>query len=133
MRCCGKSLRRKYILRLDRVGSYPLLQGLCCLGHGTGERSISSRGREKHTRLTATSGDTGSAVAHAFFGLDNVKVVVLFPEKEVTERQRRQMTTLGKNIFPLAVEEASTTARPWSSGPLPIPIFPHSASPQPTP
>ena len=54
--------------------------------------------------LTATSGDTGSAVAHAFFGLDNVKVVVLFPEKEVTERQRRQMTTLGKNIFPLAVE-----------------------------
>ena len=31
-------------------------------------------------------------------------VVVLFPEKEVTERQRRQMTTLGKNIFPLAVK-----------------------------
>ena len=54
--------------------------------------------------LTATSGDTGSAVAHAFYGLDNIKVVVLFPEKEVTVRQRRQMTTLGKNIFPLAIE-----------------------------
>jgi threonine synthase len=54
--------------------------------------------------LTATSGDTGSAVAHAFFGLDNIKVVVLFPEKEVTVRQRRQMTTLGKNIFPLAID-----------------------------
>ena len=54
--------------------------------------------------LTATSGDTGSAVAHAFYGLDNVLVVVLFPEKEVTERQRRQMTTLGKNVFPLAVK-----------------------------
>ncbi|MDM7940178.1 MAG: threonine synthase [Methanothrix sp.] len=54
--------------------------------------------------LTATSGDTGSAVAHAFFGLDNIKIVVLFPEKEVTERQRRQMTTLGKNVFPLAVD-----------------------------
>jgi threonine synthase len=54
--------------------------------------------------LTATSGDTGSAVAHAFYGLDNVLVVVLFPEKEVTQRQRRQMTTLGKNIFPLAVK-----------------------------
>jgi threonine synthase len=53
--------------------------------------------------LTATSGDTGSAVAHAFFGMDNIKVVVLFPEKEVTQRQRRQMTTLGKNIFPIAV------------------------------
>lgn len=54
--------------------------------------------------LTATSGDTGSAVAHAFFGLDNIKVVVLFPEKEVTVRQRRQMTTLGENIFPLAID-----------------------------
>jgi len=54
--------------------------------------------------LTATSGDTGSAVAHAFFGLDNIKVVVLFPEKEVTFRQRRQMTTLGENIFPLAID-----------------------------
>ena len=54
--------------------------------------------------LTATSGDTGSAVAHAFYGLDNIKVVVLFPEKEVTVRQRRQMTTLGKNIFPLAID-----------------------------
>ena len=53
--------------------------------------------------LTATSGDTGSAVAHAFFGLDNIKVVVLFPEREVTVRQRRQMTTLGKNVFPLAI------------------------------
>jgi threonine synthase len=53
--------------------------------------------------LTATSGDTGSAVAHAFFGLDNIKVVVLFPEREVTERQRRQMTTLGGNVYPLAV------------------------------
>lgn len=48
--------------------------------------------------LTATSGDTGSAVAHAFLGLDRIKVVVLFPEGEVTERQRKQMTTLGRNI-----------------------------------
>ncbi|MBU1916606.1 threonine synthase, partial [bacterium] len=48
--------------------------------------------------LTATSGDTGSAIANAFYGLDNIKVVVLFPEKEVSDRQRKQMTTLGKNI-----------------------------------
>jgi threonine synthase len=48
--------------------------------------------------LTATSGDTGSAVAHAFLGLDRIKVVVLFPEGEVTDRQRKQMTTLGQNI-----------------------------------
>lgn len=48
--------------------------------------------------LTATSGDTGSAIANAFYGFDNIKVVVLFPTKEVTPRQRKQMTTLGKNI-----------------------------------
>jgi threonine synthase len=48
--------------------------------------------------LTATSGDTGSAISHAFLGLDRIKVVVLFPKAEVTNRQRKQMTTLGLNI-----------------------------------
>jgi threonine synthase len=54
--------------------------------------------------LTATSGDTGSAVANAFYGLDNVKVVILFPKSEVTNRQRKQMTTLGKNVHVLALD-----------------------------
>jgi threonine synthase len=53
--------------------------------------------------LTATSGDTGSAVAHAYFGVPRVRVVVLFPEGEVSTRQRKQMTTLGGNITTLAV------------------------------
>lgn len=48
--------------------------------------------------LTATSGDTGSAVANAFYGFDNIEVVVLFPIHEVTPRQRKQMTTLGGNV-----------------------------------
>ena len=50
------------------------------------------------TILTATSGDTGSAVASAYYGLKNIKIVILFPIDEVSETQRRQMTTLGKNI-----------------------------------
>ncbi|HSQ36214.1 MAG TPA: threonine synthase [Candidatus Binatia bacterium] len=54
--------------------------------------------------LTATSGDTGSAIANAFYGLDNIRVLVLFPEKEVTERQRKQMTTLGKNVRIIAID-----------------------------
>lgn len=54
--------------------------------------------------LTATSGDTGSAIANAFYELDNIKVVVLFPEKEVTNRQRKQMTTLGKNVEVISVD-----------------------------
>jgi threonine synthase len=55
------------------------------------------------TVLVATSGDTGSAVAHAFHGMDGYRVVVLFPKGGVSERQRRQMTTLGGNVAALAV------------------------------
>jgi threonine synthase len=59
---------------------------------------------EKLLILTATSGDTGSAIANAFYGLDNIQVLVLFPEKEVTPRQRRQMTTLGRNVRIIAID-----------------------------
>ena len=58
----------------------------------------------KLTVLVATSGDTGGAVADAFYDLENINVIVLFPEKNVTGRQRRQMTTLGKNIKAIAVK-----------------------------
>lgn len=54
--------------------------------------------------LTATSGDTGSAVAHAFLNMPQIDVVVLFPVNEVSDRQRRQMTTLNQNITTVAVE-----------------------------
>jgi len=54
--------------------------------------------------LTATSGDTGSAVASAFYGLENIKVVILFPLEEVSAMQRKQMTTLGKNITVIGID-----------------------------
>lgn len=54
--------------------------------------------------LTATSGDTGSAVASAFYKMDNIKVIILFPKDEVTDRQRKLMTTLGENITALAID-----------------------------
>ncbi|MBN2152720.1 MAG: threonine synthase [Candidatus Lokiarchaeota archaeon] len=54
--------------------------------------------------LTATSGDTGGAVASAFHGVKNIKVCVLYPAAEVSERQRRQMTTLGGNVQAIAVD-----------------------------
>ncbi len=54
--------------------------------------------------LTATSGDTGSAISHAFLGLERIKAVVLFPIDEVTARQRKQMTTLGQNIKVLGLD-----------------------------
>jgi len=55
------------------------------------------------TVVVATSGDTGGAVAHALLGLENVTNVVLFPENAISEQQRRQMTTLQKNIYAFAV------------------------------
>ncbi len=54
--------------------------------------------------LTATSGDTGSAIANAFYGLDNIEVVILYPTTEVTDRQRKQMTTLHKNISVISLD-----------------------------
>jgi threonine synthase len=56
------------------------------------------------TVLTATSGDTGGAVAHAFLGLPGVRVVVLFPDGKVSPRQERQFSTLGENVTAVAVQ-----------------------------
>ena len=56
------------------------------------------------TILTATSGDTGAAVAHAFHGLSNIRVVILFPKGKISELQQKMFTTLGDNIHTVAVE-----------------------------
>jgi len=56
------------------------------------------------TILTATSGDTGAAVAHAFHNIPGVRVIVLFPIAEVSESQRKLMTTLKDNVRTLAIE-----------------------------
>ena len=53
--------------------------------------------------LTATSGDTGSAVAHGFHNVPGVEVVVLYPEGKISRLQECQMTALGGNIHPLRV------------------------------
>jgi len=58
----------------------------------------------KVTILTATSGDTGSAVAHAFHGVPGVRVIVLFPIAEISESQRKLMTTLRDNIRTIAID-----------------------------
>lgn len=56
------------------------------------------------TILTATSGDTGAAVAHAFHGIENIRVVVLFPKGKISPLQEKLFTTLGGNIHTVAVE-----------------------------
>lgn len=54
--------------------------------------------------LVATSGDTGSAVANGFLGVEGVHVYVLYPKGKVSEIQESQFTTLGRNITALEVE-----------------------------
>jgi threonine synthase len=54
--------------------------------------------------LVATSGDTGSAVANAFYNSKGVKVVILYPSGKVSELQEKQLTTMGGNITALEVE-----------------------------
>lgn len=56
------------------------------------------------TILTATSGDTGSAVAHAFHKVPCIRVIVLFPVAEVSLSQRKLMTTLRDNVRTVAVD-----------------------------
>ena len=54
--------------------------------------------------LVATSGDTGSAVANGFLGVEGIHVYVLYPKGKVSPIQECQFTTLGKNITAIEVD-----------------------------
>ncbi|HDR0778250.1 TPA: threonine synthase [Pasteurella multocida] len=62
------------------------------------------RGEGKITILTATSGDTGAAVAHAFYGLENIDVVILYPQGKISPLQEKSFCTLGGNIRTIAIK-----------------------------
>ncbi len=70
------------------------------------ERGVAGDGArvEGLTILVATSGDTGSAVAQAFWGVPRTRVVVLYPEGHVSQVQEAQFTTLGGNVTAVAVD-----------------------------
>ncbi|WP_300175066.1 threonine synthase [uncultured Aliivibrio sp.] len=63
-----------------------------------------TEGNEQITILTATSGDTGAAVAHAFYGMANIKVVILYPKGKISPLQEKLFCTLGQNIHTVAVD-----------------------------
>lgn len=94
---------KHYIMRLDQ-GPTASFKDFAArfMGRSLGYL-VRQRGQEL-VILTATSGDTGSAVANAFLGVEGIRVLVLFPEKEVSDRQRKQMTTLGNNITAVSVD-----------------------------
>ncbi len=94
---------RQYLMRLDR-GPTASFKDFAArmMARWMG---VLMEGREGElVILTATSGDTGSAVAHAYQGVERMSVVVLFPVEEVSTRQRKQMTTIGGNVTTIGIE-----------------------------
>ncbi len=69
-----------------------------CLGY------FARDSKAKIVVLVATSGDTGGAVAHGFYNVEGVDVVILYPSGKVSSVQEKQLTTLEKNIHALEVD-----------------------------
>ena len=65
---------------------------------------IRQEGQEQVNVLVATSGDTGSAVANGFLGVEGIHVYVLYPKGKVSAIQEKQFTTLGQNITAIEVD-----------------------------
>lgn len=70
----------------------------CCLGY------FVQKNNKEVTVLVATSGDTGGAVASGFYGVEGVRVVILYPSGKVSSVQELQLTTLGKNITAIEID-----------------------------
>ncbi len=78
---------RKYVMRLDQ-GPTASFKDFAARMMGRLMQVYLKKDGRKLLILTATSGDTGSAIANAFYGLDNIDVAVLFPETEVTSQAK---------------------------------------------
>jgi len=94
---------QNYLMRLDQ-GPTASFKDFAARMMARMMRYFLEEERSELVILTATSGDTGSAVAHAFHNVDRISMVVLFPMVEVSDRQRKQMTTLGGNVTVISVQ-----------------------------
>ncbi len=111
-----KIVRKSYSfpINLKKVGDYYYLElfhgptmAFKDVGVGTLARlmeHIISKNKKKIMILTATSGDTGGAVAQAFSNLKNVKAVILFPGNQISKLQEEQITKVANNIYPVSVK-----------------------------
>ncbi|WP_421918931.1 threonine synthase [Marinifilum sp.] len=95
----------------ERVYTLELFHGPTCAFKDVGARFMSrclrafaKQNQENVTILVATSGDTGSAVANGFLGVEGVNVIILYPKGKVSQIQEQQLTTMGRNITALEVE-----------------------------
>jgi len=98
---------KKYIMRLDR-GPTASFKDFAAGFMAEAMQYFLVNENKKTKILVATSGDTGGAIANAFHGRKNIEVFVLFPIREVTELQRKQMTALQGgakiNVHAIAVD-----------------------------
>lgn len=95
----------------DRILLLELFHGPTCAFKDFGAQFLAAametllRGERRRIQiLVATSGDTGSAVAHAFHGREGIDVVILYPSGRVSALQEKQLTTLGGNVHALEVK-----------------------------
>ena len=94
---------RVYVMRLDQGPTASFKDFAARMMARLLGRFLHEDGRQL-TILTATSGDTGAAVAHAFHNVPGVRVIVLFPIAEVSVSQRKLMTTLRDNVRTVAID-----------------------------
>ncbi|WP_054717816.1 threonine synthase [Marinifilum fragile] len=95
----------------EGVYGLELFHGPTCAFKDVGARFMSrclsafaKESKRELTILVATSGDTGSAVANGFLGVEGVNVIILYPKGKVSHIQEQQLTTMGQNITALEVE-----------------------------
>lgn len=95
----------------NSVFSLELFHGPTCAFKDVGARFMSRcmgvfarKDHKEVTILVATSGDTGSAVANGFLGIDGVNVIILYPKSKVSKIQEQQLTTMGQNITALEID-----------------------------
>jgi threonine synthase len=93
----------------DRVHALELFHGPSLAFKDFGARFMARCLAEFHdggpmTILTATSGDTGAAVAHAYYGQPGIRVVILYPKGRISPLQEKLFCTLGGNVHTVAVD-----------------------------
>lgn len=98
-----KVLDRIYVMRLDQGPTASFKDFAAQMMARLLGKFLREDGKQL-TILTATSGDTGSAVAHAFHSIPGIRVIVLFPVDEVSVSQRKLMTTLRDNVRTVAID-----------------------------
>jgi threonine synthase len=91
-----------WLLRLDR-GPTASFKDYAARWMARMMGALRPRDAEAQTVLVATSGDTGSAVGEAFRGMDGFRVILLYPESEVSPVQKQQMDRIGGNVRALAM------------------------------